>query len=240
MKVTIITVTYNSAKTLPDAMRSVLSQTYKDIEYIVVDGKSKDGSVDIIRSFEPLFGGRLHWISEKDEGIYDAMNRGAERASGEILAWLNADDHYLPGTLEKVGAYFAEHPETELLHGNLQVNGRIFRPPAGIASFGGFRVFHPTVFVRREVFEKYGPFDLSYPICADLNFFLKAGRNGVRFVHLDEPLTDFALGGVSTARRKATAQEVRRILRANGYGGVFSAFWYAAMRARALAAAVLK
>lgn len=233
MKISVITAAWNAEAVIG---RCVKSAAGSGAEHLLMDNCSSDRTVEIARCLDPA----IRVISEPDKGIYDAMNRGAERASGEILAWLNADDHYLPGTLEKAAAYFAEHPETELLHGNLQVNGRMFRPPAGIASFGGFRVFHPTVFVRREVFEKYGPFDLSYPICADLNFFLKAGRNGVRFVHLDEPLTDFALGGVSTARRKDTAQEVRRILRANGYGGVFSAFWYAAMRARALAAAILK
>ncbi len=233
MKISVISAAWNAETTIG---RCVKSAADSGAEHLLMDNCSSDRTVEIARSLDPS----IRVFSEPDKGIYDAMNRGAERASGEILAWLNADDYYLPGTLEKVAAYFAEHPETELLHGNLQVNGRVFRPPAGIASFGGFRVFHPTVFVRREVFEKYGPFDLSYPICADLNFFLKAGRNGVRFMHLDEPLTDFALGGVSTARRKATAQEVRRILRANGYGGVFSAFWYAAMRARALAAAILK
>ena len=233
MKISVITAAWNAEATIG---RCVKSAAGSGAEHLLMDNCSSDRTVETARTLDPA----IRVFSEPDKGIYDAMNRGAERASGEILAWLNADDYYLPGTLEKVVAYFAEHPETDLLHGDLQVNGRIFRPPAGIASFGGFRVFHPTVFVRREVFEKYGPFDLSYPICADLNFFLKAGRSGVRFAHLDEPLTDFALGGVSTARRKATAQEVRRILRANGYGSIFSSFWYAAMRARALAAAILK
>ena len=233
MKISVITAAWNAEKTISGCVESVSGS---GAEHLLMDNCSSDRTVEIARSIDPA----VRVFSEPDKGIYDAMNRGAERASGEIFAWLNADDRYLPGTLEKVAAFFSEHPETELLHGNLRVNGQIFRPPAGLASFGGFRVLHPTVFVRRDVFEKYGPFDLSYPICADLNFFLKAGRNGVKFTYLDEPLTDFALGGVSTARRKATAQEVRRILRENGYGRLFSDFWYASMRARALAAAVLK
>ena len=200
-----------------------------------MDNCSTDRTVEIALSTDPA----VRVFSEPDKGIYDAMNRGAERAQGDILAWLNADDCYLPGTLEKVAAFFAAHPETELLHGDLRVNGRCVRPPSGLASFGGFRVFHPTVFLRREVFEKYGPFDLSFPICADLAFFLKAGRAGVRFAYLAEPLTDFALGGVSTKRRKATAAEVRRILIDNGYSRIFAGCWYTAMRLRALAAAVV-
>lgn len=233
MKISVITAVWNAEKTISRCVESVAGT---GAEHILMDNCSTDHTVETARRINPA----IRVFSGPDQGIYDAMNRGAAQAEGEILAWLNADDHYLPGTLEKVSAYFTEHPETELLHGNLRVNGRIVRPPHGIASFGGFRVFHPTVFVRREVFEKYGPFDLSYPICADLAFFMKAGRNGIRFTYWNEPLTDFSLGGVSTVRRKATAEEVRRILLENGYGTLFASGWYAAMRIRSFAAAILK
>lgn len=233
MKIAVITAVWNAEKTVA---RCVESARFPGVEHLLMDNRSTDRTLEIARSANP----EIRIISEPDKGIYDAMNRGAAKAQGDILAWLNADDYYLPHTLEKVAAYFAEHPETELLHGNIRVSGREVRPASGIASFGGFRVFHPAVFVRREVFEKYGPFDLNYPICADLAFFLKAGRAGVQFTHLDEALTDFAIGGVSTKRRKATAQEVRRILKANGFGGCFAALWYYAMRGRALAAEILK
>ena len=233
MKISVITAVWNAEKTIARCVESVKGN---GVEHLLMDNCSTDRTVAIVRELDPA----VRVISEPDKGIYDAMNRGAARAAGDILAWLNADDYYLPGTLEKVAAYFAAHPETELLHGDLQVNGRCVKPASGIASFGGFRVFHPTVFVRREVFEKYGPFDLSFPICADLAFFLKAGREGVRFTHLDEPLTDFAIGGVSTKRRKATAKEVRRILLDNDYGPLFANGWYLAMRLRAIAALLLK
>ena len=233
MKISVITAVWNAERSIARCVESVKGG---DVEHLLMDNCSTDRSVEIARSADPA----VRVISEPDKGIYDAMNRGAARATGDILAWLNADDYYLPGTLEKVSAHFAAHPETELLHGDLQVNGHRVKPASGLASFGGFRVFHPTVFVRREVFEKYGPFDLSFPICADLAFFLKAGRAGVRFVHLNETLTDFAIGGVSTKRRKATAKEVRRILLDNGYGPLFANGWYCAMRLRALAAAIVK
>lgn len=228
-----ITAVWNAERSIARCVESVKGN---GVEYLLMDNCSTDRTVEIARSADPA----VKVFSEPDKGIYDAMNRGAGRARGDILAWLNADDYYLPGTLEKVASYFTAHPETELLHGNMRVNGRCVKPASGLASFGGFRVFHPTVFVRREVFEKYGPFDLSFPICADLAFFMKAGRAGVRFAYLDEPLTDFALGGVSTKRRKATAAEVRRILIENGSGWLFASCWYAAMRLRALAAGILK
>ena len=233
MKISVITAVWNAEGSIARCVQSVKGN---DVEHLLMDNWSTDRTVEIARSLEPAV--QVH--SEPDKGIYDAMNRGAGRAHGDILAWLNADDYYLPGTLDKVAAYFDAHPETELLHGNLRVNGRCVKPSSGLASFGGFRVFHPTVFVRREIFEKYGPFDLAFPICADLAFFLKAGRGGVRFAHLNETLTDFAIGGVSTKRRKATAEEVRRILIDNGYGRLFADGWYTAMRLRALAALLLK
>ncbi len=104
------------------------------------------------------------------------MNKGVRLASGDILACLNADDFYSPDTFSKVIRAFREYPEAMIIHGNLRVNGRELRPPAPPASFGGARIFHPASFIRRELFEKLGPFDSTYKICADLNFFLKAKK----------------------------------------------------------------
>ena len=92
MKITIITVCYNSGKTIKDTIESVLAQNYKNFEYIIIDGKSKDNTVDIIKSYEPKFNGKMKWISEKDKGIYDAMNKGVKLASGDIIGLINADD----------------------------------------------------------------------------------------------------------------------------------------------------
>ena len=94
MTITIITATYNSAATVRDTFDSILSQTYSDIEYIVVDGASTDGTVDIIKSYEPRFNGRMRWINEADKGIYDAMNKGIAMATGDVIGILNSDDFY--------------------------------------------------------------------------------------------------------------------------------------------------
>lgn len=96
MKISLITVTYNSEKTLRDTINSVLVQTYEDVEYIVVDGLSKDKTVDIIREYEPQFSGRMKWISEKDCGLYDAMNKGIRMATGDVVGILNSDDFLHP------------------------------------------------------------------------------------------------------------------------------------------------
>ena len=94
MKISIITATYNSEKTLRDTLDSILAQTYPDIESIIVDGASKDGTLDIVREYETKFQGRMHWISEPDKGIYDAMNKGIKMASGDVIGVLNSDDFY--------------------------------------------------------------------------------------------------------------------------------------------------
>lgn len=232
MKFSVISAVFRAESTIAACVRSVTEQKHADFEQILIDNCSPDRTLETALAVNPS----LRIVSEPDRGIYDAMNKGAALASGEILSWLNADDRYLPGTFEAVEHYFSDHPETELLHGDILVEQRILRPPAGPASFGGFRVYHPAVFLRREVWERCGPFDLAFPICADLDFFLRAGRCGIRFRHLDRALTRFALGGVSTRRRKQTAGEIRRILIRNGRSALFADSWYAAMRLRALCA----
>ena len=236
MKISIITASFNAEKTIAKCIRSVSEQKNADFEHLLIDNVSTDRTVEIAQKADSA----LRVISEPDRGIYDAMNKGATLSSGDILAWLNADDAYLPGTLEKVSRYFESHPGTDFLHGNLCVNGRCMTPPSGIASFGGFRIFHPATFVRRSAFEKYGPFKLEYRICADLDLFLTAGQGGAKFAYLDEILTDFALDGLSTKRRKETAREVREILLAHGYGFLFAYGVYCCMRARAMAAALIR
>ena len=99
MKISLITTTYNSSATLRDTMESVLGQTYTDVEYIVVDGASSDGTVEIIKEYEPRFGGRIRWISEKDKGLYDAMNKGINMATGDIVGILNSDDFFTSNTV---------------------------------------------------------------------------------------------------------------------------------------------
>ena len=116
MKFSIITICFNSEAVIRKTIDAVLAQDYSgEVEYLIIDGASKDRTVEIAEEYKPKFTAKGYSYiisSEPDKGIYDAMNRGAARATGDILAWLNADDHYLPGTLEKVAVYFAAHPET--------------------------------------------------------------------------------------------------------------------------------
>ena len=120
MKISIITTTYNSGATLRDTIRSILSQTYQDIEYIVVDGASTDDTLTIIQEYEPQFDGRMRWVSEKDNGLYDAMNKGIRMATGDVVGILNSDDFFTsPDVLERVAGAFREESGPDAVYGDI-------------------------------------------------------------------------------------------------------------------------
>ena len=117
-KISIITPSYNQGQFLEQTILSILSQDYPNLEYIIMDGGSSDNSVEIIRKHEDNL---TYWVSEPDKGQSDAINKGFQRATGDILTWLNSDDYYLPGTLHTVAEYFTQHPDVECIYGDLQV-----------------------------------------------------------------------------------------------------------------------
>ena len=233
MDFTVITAAWNAEKTIESCMESVRINQLEKTEHLVLDNLSSDGTCRIAEKFP---GTVIH--SEEDSGIYNAMNKGIHLAKNEILVFLNADDSFLPGTLKHVREIFEQHPESDIVYGNLLVGDREVKPPAGTASFHGARIFHPAAFIRRSLFEKYGDYDETYRICADLDFFLRTKEAGAVFTYTDCPLTRFALGGISTTARKKTALEVRCILQAHGYSGIFCFCYYASMRLRNFCAGI--
>jgi glycosyltransferase len=213
MKVTIITATLNAAATVGDCVRSVAEQAGIEIEQLILDGGSTDGTLAAVRSCgSPLV--RIH--AEADAGVYHAFNRGLALAAGDFVAFLNADDQYLPGALAAVAQAFTANPTVACIHGNIEVNGHICRPRRGLFSLGGARIYHPATFIRREALCQAGGFDTQFSIVADLDLFLRLRRR-TSFLHLDQPLTRFALGGLSTRRFWRTQTEIRRVLLNNGY-----------------------
>ncbi len=224
----IVTATFNAGGSIRRCLQSVRENRLAETEHLVIDNQSSDDTLEKVRAF-----GNVRVISEKDNGIYEAMNKGIRSAGNELTAGLNADDASQTGTLEAVKERFESVPESDIVYGNILVNGREVKPPEGIASFGGARIFHPAAFIRRSLFERIGYFDESFRICADLDFFLRAKESGAVFTYLDRPLTDFALGGLSTVRRKQTAAELRHILIRHGYPHLFAYSYYCAMRLRA-------
>ena len=185
MKISVITATYNSAQTVRDTFESLLAQTYQDIECIVVDGASKDGTLDIIREFEPRFGGRMKWSSEPDKGIYDAMNKGLARATGDVVGILNSDDFFTaPDILEEVAKAFEADNTLDAVYGDIHYCkwDDVTRPVRYYSSKGfrrwkmfiGYMPAHPSFYCRKQVYENYGYFDAtSFKVAADFECVLR-------------------------------------------------------------------
>lgn len=208
MKISLITVTFNSGGTLRDTIQSVLSQTYYDIEYIIVDGHSQDNTVDIIKEYEPLFDGRLKWISEKDQGLYDAMNKGFQMATGDMVGIINSDDLLAEATaIEKVIDCFEGHKDIDCVYADLYYvaqhdTSKIVRHwiTGKQRSFSkGWHPAHPTFYVKREIYSKYGLFDLDFKFAADFELMLRlVEKEHIRLFYLPEPLVRMRLGGTTS------------------------------------------
>jgi len=211
--VSIITVCYNSEKYIRFAIESVLNQTYENIEYIIVDGNSSDATVDIVRSYESLFNGRMRWVSEKDEGIYDAMNKGIALATGDMIGILNSDDSYINSiVITKVVECFREKYVDavygDLLYIRANNNDRIQRYwKSGLykknAFMWGWMPPHPAFFVRKGVYEKFGCFNTNFTSAADYEFMLRIIHKGnIKVAYLPEILVKMRIGGKSNQSLK--------------------------------------
>lgn len=210
MKLSIVTVTFNSAATLKDTIESVLSQTYDDYEYLIIDGASKDGTVDIIRSYEPLFKGKMRWISEKDQGIYDAMNKGIRMASGDVVGILNSDDfYYRDDVLSRVAETFNKNQDIGCTIGDLCfVDSKNTKKIVRYYSSEGWKpsLFkwgleppHPTFYCRKSNYEKFGYYKLDYKIGADYELmtrFLAVAK--IPYVYIPMNMLCMRIGGEST------------------------------------------
>ncbi len=228
MKISIITVVRNQCDTIEDCLSSVLNQTYKDIEYIVIDGASTDGTLEILKRYQDRI---AKIVSEKDAGPYDAMNKGIRLATGDIVGILNADDFYAgPGVIEKVADSFrksnAEALFADLVYVRPDNLDRVVRFYSGAGytpdQFAWGRMPpHPTFFVRRELYERYGFFRTDYRIAADYELTARfLARYKVRYVYLPEVLVRMRTGGISTRNLKSNWILNQEILRACAENGI--------------------
>ena len=201
--VSIVTVVYNGEKHLEESIKSVINQTYDNVEYIIIDGGSTDGTVDIIKKYEDKID---YWVSEKDGGIYDAMNKGIVISHGKIIGIVNADDLIYPDTLAKVSQAF-KNDEVMFTYGQVDLadeNSKIFdiAKSIGLQSLK-YRLFrhmpflHPTMFVKKSVYEKIGLYDTNYKLSADYDFILRIIENKMQGIRLDFSSGMFRLGGQS-------------------------------------------
>ncbi len=225
MKISLITATYNSAETVRDTLQSVLNQTFKDIDYIIIDGNSKDNTMDIVKEFEPKFEGRLLWVSEKDKGIYDAMNKGVRMAQGDIVGILNSDDFFASNdVLEKVNAAFTENPAIDGVYADVRYvdwndTGKTVRMFSG-KDFTREKLCwgkmppHPSFYVKRECYDKFGLYSLDYPICADYDMFVKMIWLGnINTLYINDVFVNMRSGGTSSNGIKVHRKIMRERMR---------------------------
>ncbi len=204
MKISIITVSFNSAKTIDQTIQSVFAQKGDSLEYIIIDGGSKDETLDIINKYKDKI---TKIISESDKGIYDAMNKGIKMATGEIVGILNSDDFYCNDEVLKNVIKVFENNKIDACYGNIEYvernntkkcirywrageyNNKILR--------SGWIVPHPAFFVRRELYEKYGMFKLNFRIAADYELILRFLNKNIKLHYLDQTLACMREGGFS-------------------------------------------
>ncbi len=233
MKISIITSVYNNQETIAEAMASVLGQTYPNIEYIIVDGGSTDGTVDIIKAYQDRLGA---FISEPDNGIYDGLNKGIKLATGDVIGFLHSDDLYQDNTvIEKVALAFKDN-SIDSAYGDLTYVNK--NDPSKVIRYWksgkftlkklrrGWMPPHPTFFVKRSVYEQQGVFDTSFKIAADYDLMLRfLGKSGISTYYIPRVLIKMRVGGESNKSLKNVLKKSKEDLQAmknNNIGGVFS------------------
>lgn len=241
MKISVITATWNSGKTIEGTIKSVLEQTYTDVEHIIKDGGSKDDTVAICEDYRKRFyssGEKLaktmKIVSEKDGGIYDAMNKGIELASGDIIGILNSDDFYTSnGVLQRVADEFEKNPELEAVYGDIHfVKDEDLKKCTRYYSSGYFRPWmlrfgfmpaHPSFYVRREVYEKYGLYDLDFRTSSDFEWMVRLfAKHQIRAKYLKMDFVTMREGGESTAGMEAKKKVNNDIVGSLRKHGIFT------------------
>jgi glycosyltransferase involved in cell wall biosynthesis len=208
---------YNAVGTLKDTIESVLAQERTDVEYVIVDGGSTDGTLDLIRRYDDALD---YWMSGPDEGIYDAMNQGIAQCHGSVIGILNADDVYQVGALSRVSEAYDQDARKGVYHGDLIIEMEEFNPqrysppdPLTVRSFcRGMPVNHPATFVHRSAYEQHGLFDTDYDLAADAELMLRFLRAGVEFSYIPVVLTRMRAGGASMQRACEARKEVHEAL----------------------------
>lgn len=242
MTLSIITINYNNAIGLEKTMRSVLSQTYAEFEYVVIDGGSDDGSVNVIKSFEDSFGDRLHWVSESDKGIYNAMNKGIRKAVGDYLEFLNSGDCLIDDkVVEKMIDGLKTNGYPSIIYGNMlksMPDGRALRD----RSFAGADITlqgmyhgclnHSPAYIKRSLFDRYGLYDESLRICSDWKWYITSivlGEERPKYVNVD--VTLFDMTGISETNKELLEAERISLLQEMIPTGILTDYdkWYSSV-----------
>lgn len=242
LKISIITATYNSGKTVGDTLKSVLAQTYHDYELLVVDGASKDNTLEVVKKMEPLFEGRMRYISEPDKGIYDAMNKGIRMATGDVIGILNSDDFYTSDDALACIAWTLENEKVDAVYGDIHyvddedlkkcVRYYSSKPFRRWMMRLGFMPAHPSFYCRKEVYEKYGAFDAeNYRVAADFENLLRLiFVNKIKTHYINKDFVTMRTGGASSSGLESHKRIMRDHLKALKKNGVYSNIFLLGLR----------
>ena len=219
MKISIITVCYNSEKTIKDTIESVLNQSYSDFEYLIIDGKSSDNTLNIINSYNDP---RIKLISEKDNGLYDAMNKGIKLATGDIIGIINSDDIlYDNKVLQMVIDNYDNN--TDILHGNVQyLDESLSKVIRDYIPGNNYKDYwcgaHPSMYIRKEVYNKIGLYNTNYKIAADYDFMVRCNISNIKYKYLNKYFVKMRYGGASNGIKGYfnNFKECVKVLRRNG------------------------
>ena len=233
MKISIITATFNSGRTVRDTLESVLRQTFTNYEYIIKDGGSKDNTLEIVKEYAPQFGDRLKIVSAPDKGIYDAMNTGLQMATGEVIGILNSDDFYTSDyALQTIAEAFGQS-DIDATYGDIHfVNDDDLTKCVRYYSSSVFRRWmmrfgmmpaHPSFYCKRSVYEQFGAFDTSYRIAADFENLLRLiFVNKIRIKYIPKDFVTMRIGGASTAGVRSRLQLIKDDVRGCRENGIYT------------------
>ena len=231
--ISIITATFNSAKTLKDTIQSVLRQTNKDFEYLIIDGGSTDETIDIVKSYESEFSGRLKWVSEKDKGIYDAMNKGIKMASGDVVGILNSDDYFTSDDILQTVADAFKRQEIDAIYGDIHFirdgnpqkciryySSRMFRP---FWLRFGFMPAHPSSYCKREIFDRAGLYSLDYKIGADYEMMVRLfKKHKIKGLYVNKDFVTMRTGGASNTNMRSRLTLINEDVKACRDNGIYT------------------
>lgn len=201
LKISIITVCLNSVKTIEKTITNVLNQSYSNVEYIIIDGASTDGTCEVINQYKNRL---AYYCSEPDGGLYHAMNKGLQHVTGDVIAFLNSDDWYLESALSYVAMYFKETKADVLCFGVTRENkdgersDRYSRVRIDENGFERLEVFHPATFVKKSIFDEIGYFDTGYRLAADYDWLLRMKKHGYTVQCIEKVVTYYSDGGLSS------------------------------------------
>ena len=233
MKISIITASYNRGKTIRHTVESVLRQTYPDFEYIVVDGGSTDNSIDIVKEYQVAFKGRLKWISERDKGIYDAMNKGIRMATGDVVGILNSDDFYTDeNVLQTVADNFMNY-SVDAVYGDIHFvhdadlskcvryySSRLFSP---FWLRFGFMPAHPSFYCKKEVYDKVGLYRLDYKIGADYEMMVRLfKKHKIVAKYIAKDFVTMRTGGASNSNARSRLTLIKEDIKACRDNGLYT------------------